>query len=132
MTINYEGITPQFLMAFQSPARSFLLPIVIGNKDFTCAAWTLPWLKPLWPEEDRDESESARDVYSKRRIIAVTKLEIVDWHNSSILVGSLFRRDDDTMSNSRKGRFQQCLHSRIEDMLVLLFRQVDNLTFDDA
>ncbi|GKD98601.1 hypothetical protein Tco_1382498 [Tanacetum coccineum] len=25
--------------------------------------------------------ESARDVYSKRRIIAITKLEIVDWHN---------------------------------------------------
>ncbi|GKC58924.1 hypothetical protein Tco_1086522 [Tanacetum coccineum] len=25
--------------------------------------------------------ESARDVYSKRRIIAVTKLEIVEWHN---------------------------------------------------
>ncbi|GKE56086.1 hypothetical protein Tco_1495271, partial [Tanacetum coccineum] len=28
-----------------------------------------------------DYGESARDVYSKRRIIAVTKLEIVDWHN---------------------------------------------------
>ncbi|GKG48609.1 hypothetical protein Tco_0512756, partial [Tanacetum coccineum] len=25
--------------------------------------------------------ESARDVYSKCRIIVVTKLEIVDWHN---------------------------------------------------
>ncbi|GJW56167.1 hypothetical protein Tco_0102898 [Tanacetum coccineum] len=25
--------------------------------------------------------ESARDVYSKRRIIAVTKIEIVEWHN---------------------------------------------------
>ncbi|GKF43085.1 hypothetical protein Tco_0129637, partial [Tanacetum coccineum] len=28
-----------------------------------------------------DYGESARDVYSKRRIVDVTKLEIVDWHN---------------------------------------------------
>ncbi|GJY64987.1 retrovirus-related pol polyprotein from transposon TNT 1-94 [Tanacetum coccineum] len=32
--------------------------------------------------------ESARDVYSKRRIIAVTKLEIVDWHNYKHLEAS--------------------------------------------
>ncbi|GJV52547.1 retrovirus-related pol polyprotein from transposon TNT 1-94 [Tanacetum coccineum] len=30
--------------------------------------------------------ESARDVYSKRRIIAVTKDEIVEWHDISILI----------------------------------------------
>ncbi|GKD50977.1 hypothetical protein Tco_1279953, partial [Tanacetum coccineum] len=30
---------------------------------------------------NNDLVESARDVYSKRRIIAVTKLQIVEWHN---------------------------------------------------
>ncbi|GKC98601.1 hypothetical protein Tco_1168876 [Tanacetum coccineum] len=33
--------------------------------------------------------ESARDVYSKRRIIAITKVEIVEWQTTSILTGSL-------------------------------------------
>ncbi|GKB21164.1 hypothetical protein Tco_0855087 [Tanacetum coccineum] len=49
-----------------------------------------PWLSSLAQIEDpplRQHScderimESACDVYSKRRIIAVTKLEIVEWHN---------------------------------------------------
>nr|GEW91200.1 hypothetical protein [Tanacetum cinerariifolium] len=30
--------------------------------------------------------ESARDVYSKRRIIAITKLKIVEWHNYNIVI----------------------------------------------
>ncbi|GJX77791.1 hypothetical protein Tco_0324602 [Tanacetum coccineum] len=30
---------------------------------------------------DRRSTEYARDVYSKHRIIAVTKLQIVEWHN---------------------------------------------------
>ncbi|GJU55604.1 hypothetical protein Tco_1229318 [Tanacetum coccineum] len=34
--------------------------------------------------------ESSRDVYSKRRIIAITKINIVDWHNYKHLVGLLF------------------------------------------
>nr|GFB60997.1 hypothetical protein [Tanacetum cinerariifolium] len=33
--------------------------------------------------------ESARDVYSKRRIIAVTELQIIEWHNYKHLDGSL-------------------------------------------
>ncbi|GJS90636.1 hypothetical protein Tco_0773272 [Tanacetum coccineum] len=37
----------------------------------------IKWIEDLVPYR----MESARDVYSKRRIIAVTKLEIVDWHN---------------------------------------------------
>ncbi|GKA99341.1 hypothetical protein Tco_0827278 [Tanacetum coccineum] len=32
-------------------------------------------------DEQAEEEESARDVYSKRRIIAVTKVEIVEWQN---------------------------------------------------
>ncbi|GKG21285.1 hypothetical protein Tco_0383880, partial [Tanacetum coccineum] len=39
--------------------------------------------------------ESARDVYSKRRIIIVTKLEIVDWHNYKHLDWITVCRDDD-------------------------------------
>ncbi|GJT01014.1 hypothetical protein Tco_0822183 [Tanacetum coccineum] len=39
--------------------------------------------------------ESARDVYSKRRIIAVTKVEIVEWHDYKHLDWITVRRDDD-------------------------------------
>ncbi|GJZ31523.1 hypothetical protein Tco_0576570 [Tanacetum coccineum] len=41
--------------------------------------------------------ESARDVYSKRRIIAVTKLQIVEWHNYKHLDWITVRRDDDKL-----------------------------------
>nr|GEY30687.1 hypothetical protein [Tanacetum cinerariifolium] len=39
--------------------------------------------------------ESARNVYSKRRIIAVTELKIVEWHNYKHLDWITVRRDDD-------------------------------------
>ncbi|GJT35510.1 hypothetical protein Tco_0925929 [Tanacetum coccineum] len=39
--------------------------------------------------------ESARDIYSKRRIIAVTKVEIVKWQNYKHLDWITIRRDDD-------------------------------------
>ncbi|GKC87148.1 hypothetical protein Tco_1147797, partial [Tanacetum coccineum] len=41
--------------------------------------------------------ESARDVYSKRRIIVVTKLQIVKWHNYKHLDWITVRRDDDKL-----------------------------------
>nr|GFA34292.1 hypothetical protein [Tanacetum cinerariifolium] len=39
--------------------------------------------------------ESARDVYSKRRIIVFTELKIIEWHNYKHLDGITMRRDDD-------------------------------------
>ncbi|GJW33166.1 hypothetical protein Tco_0053198 [Tanacetum coccineum] len=41
--------------------------------------------------------ESARDVYSKRRIVAVTKVEIVEWHDYKHLDWITVRRDDDAL-----------------------------------
>nr|GEU90078.1 retrovirus-related Pol polyprotein from transposon TNT 1-94 [Tanacetum cinerariifolium] len=41
--------------------------------------------------------ESARDVYSKRRVIAVTKLQIVEWYNYKHLDWIIVRRDDDKL-----------------------------------
>nr|GFB43663.1 hypothetical protein [Tanacetum cinerariifolium] len=39
--------------------------------------------------------ESARDVYSKRRIITITELQIMEWHDYKHLDWILVRRDDD-------------------------------------
>ncbi|GJU09376.1 hypothetical protein Tco_1131772 [Tanacetum coccineum] len=46
--------------------------------------------------------ELARDVYSKRRIIAVTKVEIVEWHDYKHLDWIIVRRDDDALYNYQK------------------------------
>nr|GFC76416.1 hypothetical protein [Tanacetum cinerariifolium] len=54
--------------------------------------------------------ESALDVYSKRRSIAVTELKIVEWHNYKHLDWILIRRDDDKIYKFKEGDFKRlCL-----------------------
>ncbi|GKC56953.1 hypothetical protein Tco_1084551 [Tanacetum coccineum] len=69
--------------------------------------------------------ESTRDVYSKRRIIAVIKLEIVDWHNYKHLDWITIRRDDDKLYKFKEGDFNRLRIQDIKDMLLLLVQ--DNL-----
>ncbi|GKA01544.1 hypothetical protein Tco_0674209 [Tanacetum coccineum] len=57
--------------------------------------------------------ESARDVYSKRRIIAVTKVEIVEWQNYKHLDWITVRRDDDILYKFKEGDFHRL---RIQDI----------------
>nr|GEW45766.1 hypothetical protein [Tanacetum cinerariifolium] len=64
--------------------------------------------------------ESARDVYSKRRIIAVTELKIVEWHNYKHLDWIMVRRDDDKLYKFKEGDFKRIRIQDIEDMLLLL------------
>ncbi|GJT05846.1 hypothetical protein Tco_0840308 [Tanacetum coccineum] len=54
----------------------------------------LNWINPEGQQYPHD-LESARDVYSKHKIIAVTKLEIVEWHNYKHLDWITVSRDDD-------------------------------------
>nr|GEV19331.1 hypothetical protein [Tanacetum cinerariifolium] len=62
--------------------------------------------------------ESARDVYSKRRIIAVTKLKIVEWHKYKHLDWITVRRDDDKLYKCKEGDFKRLRIQDIEDMRV--------------
>nr|GEW28644.1 hypothetical protein [Tanacetum cinerariifolium] len=64
--------------------------------------------------------ESARDVYSKCRIIAVTELQIVEWHNYKHLDYITMRRDDDKLYKFKEGDFKRLRIQDIEDMLLLL------------
>ncbi|GKB68828.1 hypothetical protein Tco_0930240 [Tanacetum coccineum] len=59
-----------------------------------------PWLSSLAQMES--PAESAHDVYSKRRIIAVTKLEIVEWHNYKHLDWITVHKDDDKLHKLKK------------------------------
>nr|GEU82710.1 hypothetical protein [Tanacetum cinerariifolium] len=73
--------------------------------------------------------ESARDVYSNRRIIVVTKLKIVEWHNYKHLDWITVRRDDDKLYKFKEGDFKRLRIQDIEDMLLLLVQgKLTNLT----
>ncbi|GJR41187.1 hypothetical protein Tco_1216871 [Tanacetum coccineum] len=77
--------------------------------------------------------ESARDVYSKCRIIAVTKLEIVDWHNYKHLDWITIRRDDGKLYTFKEGDFNRLRIQDIEDMLLLLVQcKLTNLTVEEC
>ncbi|GJV84087.1 hypothetical protein Tco_1523985 [Tanacetum coccineum] len=81
---------------------------------------------------NNDLGESARDVYSKRRIIAVTKLEIVDWHNYKHLDWITVRRDDDKLYKFKESDFNRLQIQDIKDMLLLLVQgKLTNLTVEE-
>nr|GFC70259.1 hypothetical protein [Tanacetum cinerariifolium] len=77
--------------------------------------------------------ESALDVYSKRRIIAVTDLKIVEWHNYKHLDWISVRRDDDKIYKFKEGDFKRLRLQDIEDMLLLLVQgKLSNLTVEEC
>ncbi|GKA37000.1 hypothetical protein Tco_0723565 [Tanacetum coccineum] len=64
--------------------------------------------------------ESAHDVYYKRRIIAVTKLQIVEWHGYKHLDWITIHREDDKLYTFKEGDFKRLRLQDIEDMLIFL------------
>nr|GEX82421.1 retrovirus-related Pol polyprotein from transposon TNT 1-94 [Tanacetum cinerariifolium] len=70
--------------------------------------------------------ESDRGVYSKRRIIAVTELKIVEWHNYKHLDWITVRRDDDKLYKFKEGDFKRLRIQDIEDILLLLNKEKKN------
>nr|GFA50579.1 hypothetical protein [Tanacetum cinerariifolium] len=76
--------------------------------------------------------ESALDVYSKWRIIAVTKLKIMEWHNYEHLDWISVRRDDDKIYKFKEGDFKRLRPQDIKDMLLLLVQgKLSNLTVEE-
>nr|GEU29334.1 hypothetical protein [Tanacetum cinerariifolium] len=76
--------------------------------------------------------ESARDVYSKRRIIAVTKLQTVKWHNYKHLDWITVRRDDYKLYKFKEGNFKRLCIQDIKDILLLLVQEkIINLTVEE-
>nr|GEZ80410.1 hypothetical protein [Tanacetum cinerariifolium] len=76
--------------------------------------------------------EFTLDVYSKRRIIAVTDLKIVEWQNYKNLDRISVRRDDDKINKFKEGDFKRLRLQDIEDMLLLLVQgKLSNLTVEE-
>ncbi|GKA65725.1 hypothetical protein Tco_0765432 [Tanacetum coccineum] len=58
-------------------------------------------------EGSKSQHEYARDVYSRRRIIDITKLQIVEWHGYKHLDWIIVRRDDDKLHTFKEGDFKR-------------------------
>nr|GEU38540.1 hypothetical protein [Tanacetum cinerariifolium] len=76
--------------------------------------------------------ESARDVYSKHKIIVVTELKIIEWHNYKHLDWITMHRDDDKLYKFKEGDFKRLYIQDIEDMLLLLVQgKLTNLMVEE-
>ncbi|GJV64645.1 hypothetical protein Tco_1475473 [Tanacetum coccineum] len=88
----------------------------------------IKWIEELVP----NAMESARDVYSRRKINAVTKLQIVEWHGYKHLDWITVRRDDDKLHTFKEGGFKRLRLQDIKDMLLLLVQgKLTNLNVKD-
>ncbi|GJV49640.1 retrovirus-related pol polyprotein from transposon TNT 1-94 [Tanacetum coccineum] len=86
----------------------------------------IKWIEDLVPNRMWSQ------VLSKRRIFAVIKLEIVDWHNYKHLDWITVRRDDDKLHKFKEGDFNRLRIQDIEDMLLLLVQgKLTNLTVEE-
>nr|GEZ41084.1 hypothetical protein [Tanacetum cinerariifolium] len=67
-----------------------------------------------------------------RRIIAVTELKIVEWHNYKHLDWISVRRDDDNIYKFKEGDLKRLRLQDIEDILLLLIQgKLSNLTVEE-
>nr|GEV56631.1 retrovirus-related Pol polyprotein from transposon TNT 1-94 [Tanacetum cinerariifolium] len=89
----------------------------------------IKWIEDLGFAVNR---ESALDVYSKRRIITVIDLKIVEWHSYKHLDWITVIRDDDKLYKFEEGIFKRLRLQDIKDMLLLLVQgKLSNLTIEE-
>ncbi|GJT30865.1 hypothetical protein Tco_0911140 [Tanacetum coccineum] len=76
--------------------------------------------------------ESTRDVYSKHKILAVTKLKIVEGHNYKHLDWITICRNNDKLYTFKEGDYNRLRLHDIEDMLLLLVQgKLANLNVEE-
>nr|GEY25012.1 hypothetical protein [Tanacetum cinerariifolium] len=71
--------------------------------------------------------ESARDVYSKCRIIAVTELQIIEWHDYKHLDWITVRKDDDKLYKFKEERFAFSVSLRMFTRSIIIQRRMEDL-----
>nr|GFA07328.1 hypothetical protein [Tanacetum cinerariifolium] len=129
-------------LAKQNDARSSFNELLDTSIDFSNFIMNLLGVNTLTPEllagptyelmRGSFNQESALDVYSKRRIIAVTELKIVEWHNYKHLDWISVRRDDEKIYKFKEGNLKRLRLQDIEDMLLLLVQgKLSNLTVEE-
>nr|GFA72733.1 hypothetical protein [Tanacetum cinerariifolium] len=76
--------------------------------------------------------KSPHDVYSKRRIIAVTGVKVMRWYDYGCLEEIVDRSDDNVLYKFKEGDLSRLNLRDIEDMILLLVQnKLSNLDVDD-
>ncbi|GJU12468.1 integrase, catalytic region, zinc finger, CCHC-type containing protein [Tanacetum coccineum] len=92
----------------------------------------IKWIEDLVLNTIWINRESARDVYSRNKIIRIKKLMIVECHNYKHLEWLTVRRDDDKLYTFKEGDYNRLRLQDIEDMLLLLVQgKLTNLNIED-
>nr|GEV18601.1 hypothetical protein [Tanacetum cinerariifolium] len=79
-----------------------------------------------------EDMKSPHDVYSKRRIIAVTSVKVMRWYDYGYLEEIVVKRDDNMLYKFKEGDFLRLNLCDIKDMLLLLVqKKLSNLEIDD-
>ncbi|GJV68560.1 hypothetical protein Tco_0132819 [Tanacetum coccineum] len=96
-----------------------------ADKEVTKGDWFKKPERPPTPDPDWN-------VYSRRRIIAVTRLKIMKMYDYGHLEEIEVRRDDQKLYTFKEGDFKRLRLQDIEDMLLLLVQQkLTNLIIDE-
>ncbi|GJZ61000.1 hypothetical protein Tco_0617137 [Tanacetum coccineum] len=75
--------------------------------------------------------ESKHDVFSRKRIIAVTHVKVMKWYGYGYLEEIIVRREDQTLHKFKEGDFPRLNLRDIEDLLLLLVqKKLSNLKKD--
>nr|GFC80707.1 hypothetical protein [Tanacetum cinerariifolium] len=129
--LKVDTLTPELLVGptyelMKGSCKSLVELKFFLEEVYTATTDQLDWNNP------EGQQESARDVYSKRRIITVTELKIVEWHNYKHLDWITVRKDDDKLYRFKEGDFKRLRIQDTEDMLLLLVqRKLINLTVEE-
>nr|GEU73350.1 copia protein [Tanacetum cinerariifolium] len=76
--------------------------------------------------------KSPHDVYSKRRIIAVTSVKVMRWYDYRYLEEIVVQRDDNVRYKFKEGDFPRLNLCDIEDVLLILVqKKLSSLDIDD-
>ncbi|GJU63755.1 hypothetical protein Tco_1245590 [Tanacetum coccineum] len=111
----------------EKTSKSFGRSIVGSKSHHMSAGKSAQAEKPIHADVDLEEpahqEESAHDVYSMHKIIAITKLQIVKWHNYKHLDWITVRRNKDKLYTFKEGDYKRLRLQDIEDMLLLLVQE---------
>ncbi|GKD32731.1 hypothetical protein Tco_1248240 [Tanacetum coccineum] len=92
----------------------------------------IKWIEDFIPNLMWINRDSARDVYSKHKILAVTQLKIVEWHNYKHLDWITIHRNDDKLYTFKEGDYNRLRLQDIEDTLLLLVQgKLTNLNVEE-
>ncbi|GJS51489.1 hypothetical protein Tco_0624851 [Tanacetum coccineum] len=81
--------------------------------------------------EDMVPKESKHDVFSRKRIIAVTHVKVMKWYGYGYLEGIIIQREDQTLNKFKEGDFPRLNLRDLEDLLLLLVqKKLSNLEKD--